>query len=78
MKRNRLAAPAWPALHHQNLLIPIRNPANSPGQNIFFRLRNWPKTSLDFAFAEARFMGISARHRTMAEEDSFWSSPPLT
>lgn len=36
---------AW---DHQNLLIPFETRAYSPVRNIFFRLRNWPKTFFGF------------------------------
>src|SRR5580700_3073038 len=43
----------------------------SPARNIFAGLRAWPKTLSDFAFGEARFMGISGCHLTLAAVDPF-------
>ena len=45
--------------------------AQGPARNIFAGLRAWPKTSLDFAFGRAGFLGISERRLAMAADDPF-------
>jgi hypothetical protein len=49
----------------------VETRAYSPARNIFAGLRVWPKTLADFVFSEARFLGISERHSTMAVVDPF-------
>ncbi|HTG73690.1 MAG TPA: hypothetical protein VMB70_07970, partial [Terriglobia bacterium] len=49
----------------------VETRAYRPARNIFAGFRVWPKTCLDFAFAEARFLGISGCHPTMAAVDPF-------
>ena len=51
----------------------VETRAYRPARNIFDRLRAWPKTCADFAFGEARFMGISECHPIMATVDRFRS-----
>jgi hypothetical protein len=49
----------------------VETRAYNAARNIFAGLRDWPKTLANFAFWEARFMGISGCHPTVAAEDPF-------
>jgi hypothetical protein len=49
----------------------VETRAYRPTRNIFAGLRAWPKTSPDFMFERARFLGISARRLALAAVDPF-------